>query len=198
MSWIAVGAAAVGAVGSVAAASQSGGTTSTKPWKPIRPYIKGKGPTPAHIAGNPLINNNWLSYVQSIGSGDFNAPWQPMTQNSPWFNPDQTFTPDGPAPQWQPFGGYMPNQGGPYTGGTPGGPQGSIGAASGTYGTIPQGSPMPAPPPPPPGQAGLGQLTLQDLNLLMSYQQDLDSETGGFGTGVYGFSPAALSFIGGN
>ena len=46
----------VGALGSLFGGDDE--AEAMKPWKPLRPYIKGKGDIPAHIAGSPLINTN--------------------------------------------------------------------------------------------------------------------------------------------
>jgi hypothetical protein len=125
MSWAAVAGAAITTVGG----AMGGGDSSqeSEPWKPIRPYIKGKGPVPDYVAGNPMINTNWLDYIAGLGGTNWDAPWQPPFATSPYFNPDQTFTP-GP-----------PTDGYPY--GTP---------------SDPNGAPPPEAPPPeaPPGASG--------------------------------------------
>jgi len=84
----------------------------------LKPYVVGTGPVPEHIAGNPLINTNWMDYIKNLGSGQYDAPWQPMTANSPWFNPDQTFTPE--QQEGSPYGA-LPEGMNPYT--TPPPPQ---------------------------------------------------------------------------
>ena len=83
------------------------------PW--LEPYMTGQY-VPQHISGSPLINTNWMDYITQLGQGNYNAPWQPMVPQSPWFNPDQTFTP-GPATPDMPYGTLSPDQPG-YT--TPG------------------------------------------------------------------------------
>ena len=75
----------------------------------LKPYITGNGPTPSYIDNDPLINTNWMDYVMRLGQGDTDAQWAPMTGNSPWFNPDKTFTPDqGGGPYGQLPPGFDP------------------------------------------------------------------------------------------
>ena len=71
----------------------------------LKDYVLGSGPVPSHIAETPLINTNWMDYVMRLGQGDQSAQWNPMTADSPWFNPDQTFTPE---PGGGPYGQLPP------------------------------------------------------------------------------------------
>ena len=59
----------------------------------LRPYIKGAGDIPEYLTETPKINTNWLDHILALGSGNPQSNWAPMTSNSPWFNQDQTFTP---------------------------------------------------------------------------------------------------------
>lgn len=81
----------------------------------LRPYIKGAGPIPSYLTETPKINTGWLEYIQQLGRGDPNANWQPMTADSPFFNPDQTFTP-GPADAQNPYGALPPGMNQPPPG----------------------------------------------------------------------------------
>jgi hypothetical protein len=75
----------------------------------LKPYVKGAGDVPEYLSETPLINSNWMDYVMRLGQGDYGANWQPMTQDSPWFNPAQTFTPGAPDAQ-NPYGTLPPPQ----------------------------------------------------------------------------------------
>ena len=73
-----------------------------------------------------------------------------MTANSPWFNPEQTFSPEGGGQQGPMFGGVYPDGGGPYTGQAA--PFGNVQPPAGAYGENPFGS---LPPPAEDPNAGL-------------------------------------------
>lgn len=108
MGWIGLAGAAAGAAGSAYSANQNAKAAESAAggdlpdW--LRPYIKGVGGTPEHISETPQINTNWMDYIKRLGEGEYDTPWQPMTQNSPWFNPDQTFTPEGSQGLGNPYG----------------------------------------------------------------------------------------------
>jgi len=98
-----VGAAGVYGANKAASAAEKAAGGDLPDW--LRPYIKGAGDIPKHLTENPQINTNWMDYIKQLGEGGYDAPWQPMTADSPWFNQDQTFTPEaggGPYGQLPP------------------------------------------------------------------------------------------------
>ena len=60
----------------------------------MRPYVLGDGSVPEYMQERPKINTQWIDYIKRLGEGGYDAPWAPMTADSPWFNQDQTFTPE--------------------------------------------------------------------------------------------------------
>lgn len=104
MTWGMVAGAAIGTVGSIYGANKAAGVAEESRDLPdwLKPYITGKGDIPSYIERDPLINTNWMDYVKRLGQGDTGAQWNPMTANSPWFQPDKTFTPnEGGGPYGQ-------------------------------------------------------------------------------------------------
>ena len=91
-------AAALGAAGSIIGGKMMGDSAEDAAeaarelpdW--LKPYVTGGG-VPEYLQSQPKTNTAWMDYISRLGSGQPAGPWQPMNNASPWFNPDQTFTP---------------------------------------------------------------------------------------------------------
>jgi len=70
----------------------------------LKPYMTGNV-VPDYLKQNPKLNTNWLDYITQLGEGNYESSWQPMSNQSPFFNPDQTFTPE---PGGGPYGQLPP------------------------------------------------------------------------------------------
>lgn len=97
MTWGAVAVGVIGAGAGIYSANKSADAMADAnsgdlpDW--LKPYMTGGGGTPSYIDQDPLINSNWMDYVNQLGQGQWDAPWQPMTDQSLQFHPERQFTP---------------------------------------------------------------------------------------------------------
>lgn len=121
MSGAIIGGALIGGAGSLIAANQNADAQQAAaemqqelpPW--AEPFVLGSGPQPSYITDPYMTNSNWLDYILSLGEGNYDAEWQPMSEANLLFHPENQFTPTAPTPE-MPFGGLpegMPDRTGP-------------------------------------------------------------------------------------
>ena len=84
----------------------------------LKPYVVGQGEMPGFVKDPNKTNTEWLKYIQQLGQGDTNAPWQPMSSGSIHFNPEQQFTPVDDGSQ---YGALPPGMNQPPGAQAPGG-----------------------------------------------------------------------------